>query len=247
MIKITGLTVKYGVRTIIDNIDLEVNKGETLVVMGLSGMGKSTILKSLIGLLKPSSGQIFIMQQDVTKLNSNKFDKIRKRMGMVFQSGALFDSLNIGENVAFGLREHKKLKEEEIQKIVSEKLSIVDLEGKELYMPSQLSGGMQKRASLARTIATDPEIILYDEPTTGLDPIMSCAISNLIIELRNKYKVTSVVVTHDLQSAFSIADKIAMLYRGKIIEVSKPEDFRNSKNPIVRQFVEGSVQGPIKV
>lgn len=247
MIKISNLTIKYGTNVVVKNINLEINKGKTLAIMGLSGVGKSTILRSVIGLLKPASGQIYIDGKEVTKLHQNEFDKIRKKMGMVFQSPALFDSLTVGENVAFRIREHTKFPEEEIQRIVSEKLAIVDLAGKEYLLPAQLSGGMQKRASLARTITTNPEIILYDEPTTGLDPIMCNVINDLINNLKKNFGVTSIIVTHDLESAFNVADEIAMLYNGTIIEEGTTEEFKNSQNPVVRQFIEGSTIGPIKV
>lgn len=247
MIKIENLTVKYGTRVVVKDVNLEVKKGRTLVVMGLSGVGKSTILRCIAGLMKPESGNIYIQEKEITRLKQSEFDKILKKTGMVFQSPALFDSLTVGENVAFRLREHTKLPEEEIRMIVSEKLSIVDLAGKEHLFPSQLSGGMQKRASLARTLTTNPEIILYDEPATGLDPIMCNVINNLINSLKEKFGVTSIVVTHDLESAFTVADEIAMLYNGVIIERGTVQEFKNSKNLVVRQFIEGSTTGPIKV
>lgn len=248
MIDIKNLTIRYGSRDIVKNINLKVEKGETLVVMGLSGVGKSTLLKAITGLLKPYSGQVLIYQKDVTKLSGIELDSIRRKIGMVFQSPALFDSLNVGENVAFGLREFNlKMPEEEIQQIVAEMLSIVDLEGKAHFMPSQLSGGMQKRASLARTVATRPDIILYDEPTSGLDPIMSNVINDLINDLKKRFNATSVVVTHDLESAYRVGDKIAMLYQGKIVAHGTWNEFKNSKEPVVQQFIHGSKEGPIKV
>jgi len=248
MIDIKNLTIRYGARDIVKNVNLKVEKGETLVVMGLSGVGKSTLLKAITGLLKPYGGQVCIYQKDVTKLSKVELDSIRRKIGMVFQSPALFDSLTVGENVAFGLREfNPKMPEEEIQQVVAEMLSIVDLEGKAHFMPSQLSGGMQKRASLARTVATRPDIILYDEPTSGLDPIMSNVINDLINDLKKRFNATSVVVTHDLESAYRVGDKIAMLYQGKIVAHGTWNEFKNSKEPVVQQFIHGSKEGPIKV
>ncbi|MBI2252302.1 MAG: ABC transporter ATP-binding protein [Armatimonadetes bacterium] len=247
MIAIKNLTVRLSGREVIKNINLEIAKGKTLVVMGLSGVGKSTLLRCIIGLMKPAEGAIYIGGKEITRLSYSDLDKVRKKIGMVFQSPALFDSLTIGENVAFGLREHTNFPEEEIQRIVAEKLAIVDLEGKENLMPSQLSGGMQKRASLARTIATNPEGILYDEPTSGLDPIMSNVINQLINNLKEQFGVTSIVVTHDLESAFMVGDEIAMLYQGEIVGKGSPQEFKRSTSPIVQQFIQGSIQGPIKV
>ncbi|MCL5773412.1 MAG: ABC transporter ATP-binding protein [Firmicutes bacterium] len=247
MITIRNLTMRLGGRDVLHNVNLEIGRGETLVVMGLSGVGKSTLLKCMTGLLKPANGTIIIEGKDITKLKPAELNELRKNIGMVFQSPALFDSLTVGENVAFGLREHTRLPEEEIQRIVAEKLAIVDLEGMESLFPSQLSGGMQKRASLARTITTNPEVILYDEPTTGLDPIMSNVINELIMYLQKEFSVTSVVVTHDLESAFKIGNQIAMLYEAVIVEKGSPEEIKKSENPVVKQFITGSALGPIKV
>lgn len=247
MIIIKNLTMRLGGRDVLKDISLEIGSGETVVVMGLSGVGKSTLLKCMIGLLKPTQGTIILEGKDITKLKPAELNELRKNIGMVFQSPALFDSLTIGENVAFGLREHTRLPEEEIQRIVAEKLAIVDLEGMEHLYPSQLSGGMQKRASLARTITTNPEVILYDEPTSGLDPIMSNVINDLIMYLQKEFKVTSVVVTHDLESAFKIGDQIAMLYDAVIVEKGSPDEIKKSQNPVVKQFITGSAEGPIKV
>jgi phospholipid/cholesterol/gamma-HCH transport system ATP-binding protein len=247
LIRIQELTIRLSGRDILKKINLDVRRGEILAVMGLSGVGKSTLLKCLIGLLKPTSGEIFLEGKEITGLKSQDLNDIRKKIGMVFQSPALFDSLTIGENVAFGLREHTRLPEDEIRRIVVENLAMVDLKGLEEMFPSQLSGGMQKRASLARTISTQPEIILYDEPTSGLDPIMSNVINDLILDMRNKLGATSIVVTHDMGSAFRIADRIAMLIGGKIVELNTAEGIKNSTNPLVVQFRDGNVEGPIKV
>lgn len=246
-ISIRRLNVRFGARQILKDVSIDVPGGSTLCVMGLSGAGKSTLIRSMIGLVKPVSGEIQIYGKDVLHLPEAQLNQIRVKMGMVFQSAALFDSMTIGDNVAFALREHTTTKEEEIQRIVSEKLSLVDLEGMEHMFPSQLSGGMQKRASIARALATGAEILLYDEPTTGLDPIISNVINNLIRGLQRQMGVTSLVITHDLNSAYTIADQIAFLYNGDIVEKGTPEQFQKSTNPYVVQFREGSVSGPIKV
>ncbi len=244
---IKDLTVKRGTRVILNSVNISLNRGETLVVMGLSGMGKSTLVKCIIGLLKPDGGEIFIEGEQILGLKERELNRFRKKLGMVFQSPALFDSLTILENVAFGLREHTKLSEEEIRREVAEKLAIVDLAGTENMFPSQLSGGMQKRASIARAVVTSPELIMYDEPTSGLDPIMSNVINNLVNNLKKTFNVTSIVVTHDLSSAYSIGDKIVMLHDGVFIDACGAEEFKNSKNPITRQFIEGNPVGPIRL
>lgn len=244
-IVIKNLLVTRGTRIILNHVNLNIEKGETVVIMGLSGMGKSTMIKCIIGLLKPDGGEIYIQGEDILRLKYHELNRIRKKIGIVFQSPALFDSLTIYENVAFGLREHTKMSEEEIRREVAEKLAIVDLAGTENMYPSQLSGGMQKRASIARAVVANPEIILYDEPTSGLDPIMSNVINQLINNLKKTFNVTSIVVTHDLNSAYSIGDKIVMLHGGEFVEMGDGEQFRNSKNPITRQFIEGSLEGPI--
>lgn len=246
-IQLRKLNVKFGPRHILRDITLDVPKGSTLCVMGLSGVGKSTLVRSIVGLVKPVSGEILINGQDVLHMAESELNEIRVKTGMVFQSAALFDSMTVGENVAFALREHHEMTEEEIQQVVSEKLSLVDLEGMEHLLPSQLSGGMQKRASIARALASGAEILLYDEPTTGLDPIISNVINNLIRDLQRQMGVTSLVITHDLGSAYVVGDEIAFLYSGEIVEKGTPAQFQNSSNPYVVQFREGSVSGPIKV
>lgn len=246
-ISIRGLNVKFGSRHVLKDITIDVPVGSTLAVMGLSGVGKSTLVRCIIGLIQPSSGEIIIQGKNILDIPESELNKIRVKIGMVFQSPALFDSMTIGENVAFPLREHSHLSETEIERRVSEKLSLVDLEGMENLLPSQLSGGMQKRASIARAVAADAEILLYDEPTTGLDPIICNVINNLIRNLQQQMRVTSVVITHDLDSAYAVADEIAFLYNGEIVEKGTPEQFQNSSNPYVVQFREGSVSGPIKV
>ncbi len=246
-ISIRSLNVKFGNRHVLRGIDLDVPRGSTLCVMGLSGVGKSTLIRSIVGLLKPDSGQILVNGQDVVPMNESELNEIRVKCGMVFQSAALFDSMTVGDNVAFALREHHHRGEEEIMRIVSEKLSMVDLEGMEHLLPSQLSGGMQKRASIARALASGADILLYDEPTTGLDPIISNVINELIKDLQRQITATSIVITHDLRSAYSIADEIAFLFNGEIVEKGTPQQFQKSNNPYVVQFREGSTRGPIRV
>lgn len=210
-----------------------------MVIIGPSGSGKSTILRLIIGLLQPTAGEIWINGEEISRYNEEKMNVIRRNMGMVFQYSALFDSMSVGENVAFGLRQHTTHTEEEIARIVRRKLRMVGLAGQESAMPNELSGGQKKRVSLARAIAVNPEIVLYDEPTAGLDPIMSNTIDRLITSTRRRLGNTGVVVTHHMSSAFEIADRIAMLYEGRIIETGTVEEIRNSTNPIVQQFIYG--------
>lgn len=244
---IEHLKIAFGPKEILKDITFTVKRGEVLVLMGLSGTGKSTTLRAIAGLLKPTSGRVLVNGQSIPDLAPAELETLRRRIGFCFQHGALFDSLTVGENVAFGLREHTKLPEEEIQRIVAEKLSIVDLEGMEHMYPSQLSGGMQKRASFARTIATDPDIVLYDEPTTGLDPIISRVINELILDLQRRLKATSLVITHDLKGAYLIADKILMLHQGLPVFLGTPQEFQTTTDPHVVQFREGEMEGPIRV
>lgn len=247
MIQVINLYKAFGRKQVLAGADLEIKKGESMVVIGGSGSGKSVLIKHIIGLLSPDKGKIIIDNKDVTKLRAGELDELRKKFGMLFQGAALFDSLSVWENVGFALRQHTKRSDKEIRAIAAEKLRMVGLSGIEDMMPVDLSGGMKKRVGLARAIAMDPEILLYDEPTTGLDPIMADVINDLIIELREKLKVTSVAITHDMVSAYKIADRIAMLFEGKIIEVGTPSEIKSTKNPIVRQFITGSAVGPIKV
>ncbi len=247
MIKIDNIFKSFGVKDVLKGVELEIKKGESMVIIGGSGSGKSVLLKHIIGLLKPDRGRVLIENTDITGLNERQLYAVRRRFGMLFQGAALFDSLTVWENVAFALLRQKVVSEEEAKHIASEKLKLVGLKGIENLMPSELSGGMKKRVGLARAIAHNPEIILYDEPTTGLDPIMADAINELIMRLQKKLNVTSVTITHDMTSAYKIADRIAMLYDGKIIEVGKPEEIKNTDNPIVRQFITGSSIGPIKI
>ena len=246
-IRVVNLYKSFGESQVLRGVNLEVRQGESMVVIGGSGSGKTVLIKCIIGLMRPDEGQIYVDGLEISSLNEKGMNEVRKKFGMLFQWGALFDSMTVWENVGFGLRHRTDLKEEEIRKIASEKLALVGLENVEDLMPAELSGGMRKRVSLARAIAIEPEILLYDEPTTGIDPIMADAINDLIIQMREKLNVTSIAITHDMKSAYKIGDRIAMLYQGKIIEVGTPEEIRNSSNPIVRQFIEGKSEGPIKI
>lgn len=239
VISLRQLNITFGTHTVLDNIDLDVYKGETLAVLGPSGTGKSTVLRSMIGLLEPNGGQIFIQGEDVSGLDEDGWNRLRMKMGMVFQYSALFDFLTVGENVAFGLRQHTDKSNEEIQGIVTQMLDLVGLPGTQDLYPAELSGGMKKRVGLARAIAVNPEVVLYDEPTAGLDPIMSRNISRLIKKTQEQLHVTSVLVTHDMQSAFYAADRVAMLYEGHIVAIGTAEEMKNSTNPIVKAFIEG--------
>ncbi len=245
MIDIRQVTKFFDKKKVLAKLDLKINKGETFVIIGRSGCGKSVLLKHIIGILKPDSGEIMIDGRNITTMSERDLNTLRLRFGMLFQGAALFDSLTVGENVAFGLIEHQSLGKEQIYTLVKEKLALVGLESIEDLMPSELSGGMKKRVGLARAIAMNPELILYDEPTTGVDPIMADAINNLILDLHSKLSVTSIAVTHDMRSAYRIADRIGMLYQGKIIEIGTPDEIKNTKNPVVRQFITGSAHGPI--
>jgi phospholipid/cholesterol/gamma-HCH transport system ATP-binding protein len=245
IIQIRELHKSFGTNRVLQGVDLDVYKGENMVVIGGSGSGKSVLIKCVIGLLKPDSGSIFIDSVDVTKISEEEMVEVRKKFGMLFQGAALFDSLTVGENVAFELRRLKLVPEDKIYEVVEEKLSMVGLRNIQHLMPSELSGGMKKRVGLARAIASEPEILLYDEPTTGLDPIMADVINDLVISMKEILDVSSISITHDMTSAYKIGDKIAMLYNGKIVEVGTPEEIKNSKNPIVIQFIEGHAEGPI--
>lgn len=244
MISIRHVYQTFGSRQILKDVSLTVKDGETMVILGASGSGKSTLLKLIIGLLTPTSGEVLVDGKDMGRLSEEELNKARRNMGFVFQYSALFDSMNVKENVAFGLRMHTKLPEEEIDRIVKEKLHLVGLDGIENLMPSSLSGGMKKRVSLARAIALEPKIILYDEPTAGLDPIRSTDISLLIKHTQKALHATSVVVTHDLKSAEMIADRMAFLYKGSFLAIGRPEDLKASEDERVKQFMEGLPSDP---
>ncbi len=239
MIELKNVSMSFKERRILNDVSFQVKTGETMVVIGPSGAGKSTLLRLMIGLLKPTSGRILIEGREITRLKEAELNKIRRNMGMVFQYSALFDSMTVGENVAFGIRQHTDMPEEKILSVIRRTLRMVGMMGRENVMPNELSGGMKKRVGLARAIALNPQIVLYDEPTAGLDPVMSATINRLIMSTRRILGVTAVVVTHDMDSAFTIADRIAMMYDEKIIEIATPEEFRQSKNPIVQQFISG--------
>jgi phospholipid/cholesterol/gamma-HCH transport system ATP-binding protein len=246
-IRVVNLHKSFGEKDVLRGVHLEVRIGESMVVIGGSGSGKTVLIKCIIGLMRPDQGEIHVDGLEITSLNEKRMNEVRKKFGMLFQGGALFDSMTVWENVGFGLRRQTHLQEEEIRKIASEKLALVGLKNVEDLMPAELSGGMRKRVSLARAIAIEPEILLYDEPTTGIDPIMADAINDLIVQMKEKLNVTSIAITHDMKSAYKIADRIAMLYQGKIIEVGTPEEIRSSSNPMVQQFIEGRSEGPIKI
>lgn len=247
MIEIRNLKKAFGSNVVLDGINLKIESGKITVIIGRSGEGKSVLLKHLIGLLRPDSGQVIMDGVDVFALSEREYDKLRQRFGMLFQSGAIFDSMTVAENVAFPLVEHTNLKKEEINRRVSEKLRRVGLSGVEDMMPSELSGGMRKRVALARAIVMDPEIVLFDEPTTGLDPIMSDSVGKLMLDTQKAQQTTYFAITHDIDLAFKIADKIAMLHEGIIIEEGTVEEFKESKDPKIIQFLTGSSEGPIKV
>jgi len=236
MISLRDLRVQYGEREILHGINFDVQRGETLVILGGSGSGKSTLLRTLVGLERPSQGQIWIRGRDIATISSAELDDIRKKVGMSFQGGALFGSMTVGENVALPLREHTKLEASTIEIIVRLKLDQVGLSGFEDYMPSQLSGGMKKRAAVARALAMDPEILFFDEPSAGLDPIIAAGIDQLILELKKAFHMTIIVVTHELASAFLIADRMVLIDKGNVVAIGPTGEMRSSEQPRVRQF-----------
>ena len=238
MISVRDLRVNYGEREILHGINFDVNRGETLVILGGSGSGKSTLLRTLVGLEKPSSGEIWIKGKNIAAIPLAEMDEIRKKIGMSFQGSALFGSMTVGENVALPLREHTRLEESTIEIMLRLKLEQVGLEGFEYYMPSQLSGGMKKRAAVARALAMDPEILFFDEPSAGLDPIIAAGIDQLILELKQAFRMTIIVVTHELASAYLIADRMVLIDKGNIVAIGTTEEMRASTQPRVRQFLD---------
>ena len=246
IIGIRGLRKSFGPKLVLDSLDLDIARGETIVVIGRSGCGKSVLLKHITGLVRPDAGEILFEGEDMTRFDRKKLFQMRMRFGMLFQSSALFDSMTVGENVALPLRKHSNLGEDEIMRVVGGKLELVGLTGVQDQYPAEMSGGMKKRIGLARAVAMDPQVVLYDEPTTGLDPIMADVINELIRTLQRELKVTSVVVTHDIKSAYRVGDRIAMLHEGRIIYSGAPDAVRESDDPVIRQFVEGRAEGPIK-
>ncbi len=245
MISLRHVYKAFGEKQVLVDMSIEIARGESVVIVGGSGTGKSVTLKHIIGLLKPDSGDVIIDGQDIVHMPPVELNRFRRRYGMAFQEGALFDSMSVFENIAFPLRRHTKMTEDEIHGRVEECLQEVHLHDVEDKRPSELSGGMRRRVGFARAISLQPEILLFDEPTTGLDPVISDVIAELIREMDVKLKTTTVTITHDMKVAFKIADRVAMLYRGRIIEDGTPEQFQASKNPIVQQFIEGRAEGPL--
>jgi phospholipid/cholesterol/gamma-HCH transport system ATP-binding protein len=246
-IQFGNVSKRFGRQQVLDGATLDIRRGETLVIIGRSGCGKSVLLKHMIGLLKPDGGSIHVDGKDILQITDEEMVEVRKMFGMVFQMAALFDSMTVAENVGFALSRYGSLPEAKLAELVEENLRAVGLPGVGGKKPAELSGGMRKRVGLARALATDPQVILYDEPTTGLDPIMSDAINDLIIETGQRLGVTSVVVTHDMVSAYKIGSRIAMLYEGKVRMVGTPDEIRNSSDEVIQQFISGRAKGPIDV
>ncbi|MRR07851.1 MAG: ABC transporter ATP-binding protein [Deltaproteobacteria bacterium] len=245
MIKIRSLNKSFKGQQVLDSLDLDVPRDKVTVIIGPSGTGKSVLLKHIVGLMKPDSGSIFVDGREITGMNELELNGIRREFGFCFQDAALFDSMNVGQNVGFPIEMHTETPRDKIIAEVGELLKVVGLQGIEAKLPSQLSGGMRKRVGIARALAMRPKILLFDEPTSGLDPVMSNAINSLIKLARQKTGATSLVISHDIEAAFYLADYMAMIYKGKIVFDGKPEDFRNTDNPLVTQFINGRVEGPI--
>ena len=241
-IRVRGLAKTLRRQPVLAGVDLDVAKGETVVVIGRSGSGKSVLLRHIVGLMEPDAGTIQVLGHEITHFTPKEWKDLRSRIGMVFQGAALFDSLTVGENVALGVRVRRRLADNEEKALVREKLAAVGLTGVEDSKPASLSGGMKKRVALARAIATDPEVLLYDEPTTGLDPIMSDLINRLIRDLQERLGLTAIVVTHDMRSAYFVGDRIALLHRGRVHVMGTPDEIRGTKDPVVRAFIEGHSQ-----
>jgi phospholipid/cholesterol/gamma-HCH transport system ATP-binding protein len=242
VIRVQGLHKRFGSQAVLRGLDLDIATGEIMVVIGRSGGGKSVLLKHLIGLLRPDSGTVAVDGVDITRLRGVELDRVRERYGVVFQGGALFDSMSVADNVAFPLREKSRLGHAEIRGRVEEKLEQVGLGGMGHKNPAEISGGMRKRVAIARALVTEPEIVFFDEPTTGLDPILVNTIHHLIVELHRKFRFTAVMVSHEIPEIFEIADRVAMLHEGVIVEVGAPDAVRASANPIVQQFIRGDVE-----
>lgn len=244
-VEFRNVTKAFGSQVVLNNVSCQLPKGRTTVIVGPSGTGKSVFLKLLVGLLKPDSGSILVDGVDITRLSQNELFEVRKKFGMLFQDGALFDSLNVGENIAFPLRRHTRKKNKEIMEIVAQKLSQVNLPGVEHKLPSELSGGMRKRVGLARAMALDPEIIMFDEPNSGLDPVMSDAIDKLILQTQKITHSTFIVISHDIPGTFQIADYIVMLYQSRVIASGRVADIQDSENPILKRFFARDSEMPI--
>jgi len=245
VVEVTDLCRRFGTRTVIDGVSLAVHPGETLVIMGGSGCGKSTLLRHIIGVMKPNAGSVKIFGQEITTMNDRQIGDIRRRFGMLFQSGALLASLTVGENVALPLFQHTDMSAAEVQERVIQKLQMVGLNGFENLKPAEISGGMRKRVGLARALALDPELLFSDEPTSGLDPIMTAVVDKLTLELTRGAGMTAIVVTHDMTSAFRIATRMIMLGRGRIIAQGTPDEIRTHPDPEVQQFINGEPDGPM--
>jgi phospholipid/cholesterol/gamma-HCH transport system ATP-binding protein len=246
MIRAENLHKAFDGQAVLRGLSLEVATGEIMIVIGQSGGGKTVLLKHLIGLLRPDAGKVLFGGTDITGLSARGLDRIRERFGVVFQGGALFDSMTVFDNVAFPLREKTRLSRSDVAVRVEEKLAQVGLAGIGRKFPAEISGGMKKRVAMARALVTEPEVVFFDEPTTGLDPVMVNAIHNLILELHQKFRFTAVMVSHEIPEIFDIANRVAMLHDGVIIEVGTPEAIRHSPSPVVQQFVRGDVEGPIR-
>jgi phospholipid/cholesterol/gamma-HCH transport system ATP-binding protein len=245
VVELRNVVMQFEEKKVLDRLSLQVWPQDRLVIMGQSGSGKSTVLRLILGILQPNAGSIFFKQFEITRLRRRKLQQVRQHIGMVYQYSALLSSRCVRDNVALPLEELTEKSREEIDKIVDEKLELVGMRDAKELMPSELSGGMKKRVSLARALVLEPELILFDEPTAGLDPVIASVIDELIINLSERSKVTSVTVTHEMASAFRIGTRMAMLYQGKIVEDAEPEKFKRSKNPVVAQFLSGSTEGPI--
>jgi phospholipid/cholesterol/gamma-HCH transport system ATP-binding protein len=246
MIQVENIHKSFNGLEVLRGTSLQVDKGEILALIGRSGYGKSVLLKLIAGLLRPDKGRVLIDGHDIFRLRGKKLEEIRRRFGFLFQSGALFDSLTVFENVAFPLREKAKLREEEIRRKVLDLLDQVDLKGAEEKYTAQMSGGMMKRAALARALVINPEIMLFDEPTTGLDPIIACSILNLIDSLHKRFGFTGILVTHEIPAVFQFVQKVAMLHEGRILTLASPDQIQSSRDPVVQQFITGCVEGPIR-
>jgi len=245
--QLRDLTYRIGDHTILDHIDLDISAREIFAVLGMSGSGKTTLLRLMFGLIRPTSGAIIVLGQDITRLGEDELNRVREQMGLVFQFGALFDSLTVRENVGFRLYEHTNAPEATVRRVVAEKLRLVGMPDTEELNPASLSGGMQKRVGVARALVGDPQLLLYDEPTSGLDPIIAATIDELIVRLRHEVGVTEIIVSHDVRSVLRMADRMALLYEGHFRLVGTADDFRASTDPVIRQFLEGDTQGPIQV
>ncbi len=246
-ISVQNLGKSFDGRKVLDGISLDIRRGEVFVIMGGSGCGKSTLLRHMTGAIRPDVGRVLFNGQDLTELSDHELERVKRRFGMSFQSAALLDYLSVEDNVSLPLREHTRLDQKIVDIIVKMKLGLVGLHGFEKLMPSALSGGMKKRVGLARAIAMDPEVVFYDEPSAGLDPIACAVVDRLILDLSKKLLLTSVVVTHNMDSVFRIADRVAMLYETHVLEVGTPEQIRHSANPVVQQFIHGDLEGPIDI